>query len=125
MDGGAADAIPFRRAFDQGCDRAIVILTKPRSYVRGPEKLEGAIEKRYRKYPNFCRTMRERAETYNRDRAELFQLEREGKVLVIAPESTRGVSRIERNVEKLRLLWVDGYQQATRRMEEIRRFMAE
>ena len=125
MDGGAADAIPFRRAFEKGCDKAIVILTRPRDYVRKTEKLQKAIERHYRQYPNFCQTMRDRAETYNRDREELFRLEREGKVLVIAPEDTRGVSRIERNVEKLRLLWSDGFQQATGRMEEIRQFMAD
>ena len=125
MDGGAADAIPFRRAFEQGCDKAIVILTRPRDYVRHTEKLQKVIEHTYRSYPNFCETMRNRADTYNRDREKLFQLEREGKVLVIAPKNTRGVSRIERNVEKLRLLWGDGFQQVTARIEEIRDFMAE
>ena len=61
LDGGASDAIPFRRAFDQGCDRAIVILTKPRNFVRKAEKLQPLIERKYRQYPNFCQTMRERA----------------------------------------------------------------
>ena len=103
-----------------GCDRAIVILTKPRSFVRKREKLLPVIERRYREYPNFCQTMRERAERDNRAREELFRLEKEGKVLVLAPEDLRGVSRIERDVEKLRLLWADGYQQGMERMEEIR-----
>ena len=67
--------------------------------------------------------MRERAERDNRAREELFRLEKEGKVLVLAPEDLRGVSRIERDVEKLRLLWADGYQQGMERMEEIRSFM--
>ena len=48
LDGGASDAIPFRRAFDQGCDRAIVILTKPRNFVRKAEKLQPLIERKYR-----------------------------------------------------------------------------
>ena len=50
-------------------------------------------------------------------------MEHEGKILVIAPQTTYGVTRTERNVEKLRLLWVDGYRQATDRMEEIRDFL--
>ena len=58
-----------------------------------------------------------------RDREELFRLEREGKALIIAPRTTRGVSRIERDTEKLRLLWGDGYQDAIARMEEIRAFV--
>ena len=123
LDGGAAETVPYPRAFEMGCDRAIVILTKPRGFVRKQEKLLPVIERRYREYPNFCQTMRERAERDNRAREELFRMEKEGKVLVLAPEDLRGVSRIERDVEKLRLLWADGYQQGMERMEEIRSFM--
>ena len=123
LDGGASDAIPFRRAFDQGCDRAIVILTKPRNFVRKAEKLQPLIERKYRQYPNFCQTMRERAEKYNADKEELFELERQGKVLIFAPDSLHGVGRIEHNVEKLRLLWGEGYQHGVERMEELESFL--
>ena len=81
------------------------------------------IRKRYRDYPNFVAAMENRAEAYNRDREELFQAEREGKLLVIAPESTLGVARTERDTEKLRLLWAEGYQAAVDRMEEIRDYL--
>ena len=64
--------------------------------------------------------MEHRAELYNRDRERLFRAEREGKLLVIAPVSTLGVARTERDTEKLRLLWAEGYQSAVDRMEEIR-----
>ena len=123
LDGGVADAIPYERALDQGCDRVIVVLTKPRDYQRKPDRALRLIERTYRAYPNFCRAMHGRAEVYNRSREKLFQMEREGKALVIAPVTTHGVSRIERDVEKLRLLWADGFQQATDRMEEIRAFL--
>lgn len=123
LDGGVADAIPYRRALEQGCDRVVVLLTKPRSFVRGAEKLQPVIERRYRQYPNFCQAMRDRAEKYNQDRAELFQLEKEGKALVFAPDSLHGVGRIEHNVEKLRMLWAEGYQHGMERMEDLRSFM--
>lgn len=125
LDGGAADAIPFRRAFEQGCDRVVVVLTRERSYRRQPEKLQPLIDLRYRKYPHFCETMRRRADTYNAGRETLFRLEREGKVLLLAPEDTRGFSRIERDVDKIRALWQSGYDQAAARMEEIRAFLSE
>ena len=138
LDGGAADAVPYRRAFEQGCDRVVVILTKPRSFVRKPERLLPLIQRRYREYPNFCRTMEERPERDNQSRAELFQLEKEGKALVIAPNTLHGVGRIEHNVDKLRMLWAEGiehnvdklrmlwaegYQQGMENMEQIRSFM--
>lgn len=124
LDGGAADAIPFRRAFEQGCDRVVVVLTRERSYRRQPEKLQPLIDLRYRKYPHFCETMRRRADAYNAGREALFRLEREGKALLLAPEDTRGFSRIERDVDKIRALWQSGYDQATARMEEIRAFLS-
>lgn len=122
LDGGSSDGIPYRRAFEMGCDRVVVVLTRERSYRRQPEKLQPLIDLRYRRYPNFCETMRTRAERYNACREELFRLEKEGKVLLIAPESTQGFSRVERDLDKIRALWKDGYDQGLARSEEIRAF---
>ena len=122
LDGGIGDAIPWRRGLEK-CDRVAVVLTRPRSYRRKPDPVLKVIRKQYADYPNFVQAMERRAETYNRDRDALFQAEREGKLLVIAPRTTLGVSRTERDVEKLRLLWAEGYQSAVDRMEEIRDYL--
>ena len=61
-------------------------------------------------------------ETYNASRERLFQLEREGKVLLFAPRNTQGFSRIERDVDKIRALWQDGYEQTKARAGEVRSF---
>lgn len=122
LDGGSADGIPYRRAFEMGCDRVVVVLTRERSYRRGPEKFQRLINLRYSRYPNFCETMRTRAERYNACREELFQLEKEGKVLLIAPKSTEGFSRVERDLDKIQALWKDGYDQGVAHSEEIRTF---
>ena len=123
LDGGVADAIPWKRALDMGCDRVLVVLSHTRSYRRPPDRTLGLIRKEYRDYPNFIRAMEGRVARYNRDRDELFRLEREGKVKVIAPRSTLGVSRTERDTEKLRLLWAAGYQAAVDRMDELRDYL--
>lgn len=122
LDGGVGDAIPWRRALDR-CDRVIVVLTRPRTYRRKPDRMMNLIRRRYREYPAFVEAMEGRAEAYNRDRAMLFRAERAEKLLVIAPRSTLGVARTERDTEKLRLLWAEGYQTAVDRMEEIRDYL--
>ena len=122
LDGGVADTIPWKHAMEQGCDRVMVVMTHPRSYVRRDEKLMPLIRKTYREYPNFVAAMESRARRYNEDRERIFELERQGKLLVIAPESTMGVSRTERDPDKLRLLWGHGYQAAVDRLEEVREF---
>ena len=122
LDGGCADAIPWRRAFDAGCDRAVVILTQPRDYCKEGDRTIRMIERHFRKYPGFVETMRTRSERYNASREALFDLEAQGKVLVIAPEDTLGCSRTEKDLEILRALWQSGYFAGTRRAEEIQSF---
>ena len=124
MDGGIADAIPWQRALDKGCDRVLVVLTHPRNYVRKPDKLLPLIRRTYQEYPAFLAVMEKRVKRYNESHRRLLELEKEGRVKVIAPASTLGVSRTERNTEKLRLLWAEGYQMAVDRMDELRDYFS-
>ncbi|MDD2956723.1 MAG: patatin family protein [Oscillospiraceae bacterium] len=125
LDGGCADAIPWRHALDMGCDRMVVILTRERDFCRTSDRSLSLIRRRFRAYPRFVRTMETRAERYNQSRAELFALEREGRVLVIAPKSTAGFSRTERDLEKIRSLWQDGYAAGHAAASGIRAFWSE
>ena len=124
-DGGCSDPIPWKRAFDAGCDRVVVVLTRERDYRKGPDKTFRALEASLRKYPAFLDTMRNRTEQYNACREELFALEKEGKVIVIAPEDTLGCSRTEKDVEILRALWQNGYFSGRRYSDQVRTFWSE
>ena len=79
------------------------------SYRRATEKLMPLLRPAFRQYPNFLDTMARRADRYNESRERLFALEREGRVLVIAPESTAGFSRTEKDLNKIRAMWRSGY----------------
>lgn len=125
LDGGCSDAIPWRHALDAGCDRVVVVLTRERSYRKEPEKLMPLFRQLYRRYPAFVEDLRTRAERYNRCREELFALEEEGKVLVIAPADTRGFSRTERDLHKILALWQDGYFDGRRAADAVRAFWTE
>ena len=109
LDGGCADPIPWKRAFEVGCDRVVVILTRERDYRKDSDGSFRMVKSTFRKSPEFVEAMRTRAERYNASREELFALEREGKVRVIAPEDTLGCSRTEKDLEVLRGLWQAGY----------------
>lgn len=122
LDGGLADSVPFRRALEQGCDKLVVVLTRERSYYRTPGREEDLICRHYRQYPAFCKAARERAARYNRDRAALLELEREGRALIFSPRSTRGFSRTERDLTKIRALWKEGRDEAIARIREVRSF---
>ena len=122
LDGGSSDGIPYGRAVQKRCDRIVVVLTRERDYRRTPEQYQALVDLRYRRSPNFRATMHSRAERYNACREELFRLEKEGKVILLAPKSTQGFSRIEKDVDKIKALWQDGYDLGRARAEEIRAF---
>ena len=125
LDGGCADPIPWRRAFEAGCDRVVVILTRERSYRKEPEKTMSVLRRAFRQYPAFLETMARRADRYNESREALLTLEREGRVLVLAPETTAGFSRTERDLEKIRRLWQAGYFTGLDAADRVRRLWSE
>ena len=51
------------------------------------------------------------------------KLEKEGKVFVIAPESTYGVGRTETDTIKLRRLYDEGYRIATEQTDALRAYL--
>ena len=49
-DGGVSDSIPVQKAMDDGCDKLVVILTKPHDFVKEPEKDRFIYKRLCRKY---------------------------------------------------------------------------
>ena len=125
LDGGCADAIPWKHALEMGCDRVVVILTRERDYRKEPDGSMRAIARTFKKNPAFVEAMTTRAQRYNQNREELFEAEKEGKVLVIAPEDTLGCSRTERDTEILRALWQQGYFAGRKLTDTMREFWSE
>ena len=65
LDGGVADSIPYKQALKAGCDKLIIILTRPRDYIKRDEPAIRLAERYYRKNPEFVEAMRTRAARYN------------------------------------------------------------
>ena len=79
-------------------------------------KLAARIQK---KYPLAAQKLAQRAEQYNNGVAMARRLRAEGKVLIIAPDDTCGVSTLSRNTDALHKLYEKGY----RNGEQIRSFI--
>ena len=109
FDGALGDTIPLEAAFDMGCTKVVLILTRPVDYVREPGsdlKMAKLIE---RKYPVSAERLRTRADRYNYGVALAKELEKDGLVLIVAPEDTCGVSTLTRDHEALERLYLEGY----------------
>lgn len=123
LDGGIADSIPYMHAIDEGCDKIIVILSRERSYRKSSGKSTKAAGLLYRKHPDFVKTLENRSKMYNEQRETLFKLEKEGKAIIIEPDSTTGWKRTENRREFLQDIYNKGYEAAAKKLEEIKEYL--
>ena len=123
LDGGLSDSVPYQRAIQEGCDKNIVILTRERGYIKKTERAGRISMKLYRKYPKVVEAIKTRPEKYNACIQELWKREEAGEIFVIAPETTHGVKRTESDPKMLTKLYDEGYQQAKKQMESLKRYL--
>lgn len=124
MDGGIADPVPYKKAFEDGCDKVIVVLTRERSYVKKSGTSTRLAAKRYeKKYPAFAKAIRERADLYNREYSELWELEKCGKAYVVSPETTAEWKRTEKNPNAIKQMYDMGYNAVKLNKEELEKFL--
>ena len=123
LDGGIADSIPYQHALKQGCDKLVVVLTRERGYVKKTERAVRLTDGLYHRYPKIVEALDSRAERYNASMKELIELETEGKVFVIAPETTFGVGRTATDDVKLRRLYDEGVRIAGEQTEALREYL--
>lgn len=123
LDGGIADPIPLQKALSEGYDRIVVVLTRPRGYRKSPDRLFPAMRLKYRKFPNLLRVMKKRHEIYNESLSFVDRLDRQGEILVLAPESSLRIRRTEKDHAVLSEGYRHGYDLSNSRMEEIKNYL--
>ena len=109
LDGGLSDSIPFEKALADGCDRLVVVLTREQGYKKTTSSSSKIMARAYVKYPELSKDLLKRAGRYNRCIRRLEKMEKEGKLIVIRPTSTKGFSRLEHDQQKILNLYADGY----------------
>lgn len=111
-DGALSDTVPIGKAFEWGCDKVVLLLTKPRDIVRTPDKdirFAGKIQK---KYPKAAERLKQRADQYNRGVALAKEYEAQGRALIIAPDDTCGVDTLTKDKRALKRFYEKGYEDA-------------
>lgn len=125
LDGGTADSVPVEHALeDAGFDRAIVVLTQDRGYTKGEYGLMPAARRAYAAYPYLLDAMESRHERYNEQREHIWEYERQGRALVVAPARPVEVGHVEHDAAKLLDLYIQGRQEAQRLLGDIKEFVA-
>jgi len=122
LDGGICDSIPVEAFMELGYGRNVVILTREAAY-RKEEKKNSLAKLKYRKYPAFYQAIHNRPAAYNRTLERIGQLEREGVIFVIRPESPLPAGRMEKDVDKMQATYDRGVRDAEKSLRGLREFL--
>lgn len=126
LDGGISIMIPINRSIEQGCNKNLVIITKPEGYVRKAAStfMQKLMAFNYPKYPKMVHDYTHRHEAYNKQMELIEKQVEENKCILVRPSVTIPVKRFSGDPENLKALYELGYQDMETRKEEILKFIA-
>ena len=119
FDGALSDPVPIQKAFQTGLDKVVLLLTLPENLIRKPDKDIKIAKILKRTYPNAAKELETRAEKYNQGIKTAQEYAKEGKVLILSPDDTCGVSTLSKSKEGIRKLYEKGFAEG----EKIKRFL--
>ena len=124
FDGGVADSIPVEKALADGCDRVVVVLTRPRGFVKEPERIRAAYTRILKAYPKVIETLDNRHNVYNASLKRCYELQDAGKAVVLAPEYALPVDKFGTEKEKLERCYNEGMRDCKHKIEQIKSLLA-
>ena len=107
-DGGISDPIPVEKAFNDGCDRLVVILTKPIALYRDRTKWKIFSCFIQKKFPKAAELLRHHNSLYTKKLELAMKYASEGRLLIIAPKNIYNMTMLTRNKNILQNLYNDG-----------------
>ena len=121
-DGSITDSIPVRRAVENGCERGVVVLTRPEGTGHATDytKTKGILKSMFGKdYPKFFDACMKRMDYYMESVEYMEKLSREGRALIIRP-SLPELSKMEKNEEVIEAYYQNGRAKAEEKLDELR-----
>lgn len=111
-DGGLSDPVPYEKAFAAGCDKVVVILTRPEDYRRIPKNDKIIADLLHPHYPNASQAMRNRSVVYNQQVDACEYLQVQGKVCIVAPDNIGNMKTLTKDKDSIEALYYKGYEEA-------------
>lgn len=123
LDGGMADSIAIKKMESLGYCKNVIILTQPMGFIKEPSKLLSIMKLKYRKYPEFIKSLETRHVRYNETIDYIAEGERCGSMFVIRPDAPLEIGAMERNPDELERVYQVGRKVALARLDELKEFM--
>ena len=114
FDGGLAEPVPYWKMFEDGCSRAVIIITRPADEIRAPQKNMWIFSMWLHKYPAITEALKIRHEKYNKAISEIKELEKEGRAILIAPDDICGMGSLTKDMDTINALYKKGYADAAK-----------
>ncbi|MEG2193176.1 MAG: patatin family protein [Terrisporobacter sp.] len=125
LDGGISDSIPIKKSIKDGHNKNVVILTRDKNYKKAKSNLITLFKIKYKKYPNLIKSIENRYKVYNDTLDFIEEEKKNNNVFVIQPNKPLKISRLEKDKEKLRELYNQGYEDAKECYDELISFINE
>lgn len=125
LDGGITDSIPIKKSIKDGHKKNVVILTRDKTYRKSKPKFLSFFKLKYKKYPNLVKAIENRYKMYNETLDFLEEEKAKNKVFIIQPKLPVKISRIEKDKDKLKALYNQGYEDAKELYEDLMKFLEE
>jgi predicted patatin/cPLA2 family phospholipase len=121
FDGGLCDPIPIKKSIKDGNEKNLIILTRPKGYVKTLGKGNKIAAKLLgKRFPNLKQPLLNRHYLYNETVKYCEQLEREGKAIIIRPTIEQAIDSFEKDINKIKVAYNYGYQAALNKIKEIK-----
>ena len=122
LDGGVTDPIPVKYALSR-YPKVVVVLTRPRGYRKEENGNYALFKFAFRKYPKFLEALLKRNVEYNKTLDFCEQMEKEGRLFILAPLQEFLIGRTEKNYEKRLGLYNHGYSTINQSIDRLQQYL--
>lgn len=121
LDGAMTDAVPFEKVLETGCEKIIVVLTRPLGYRKKKSYLPYKLV--YGKFPNLIETAKNNYKRYNETMDLIEKYEAENKIIVLRPSKYIKMKRVEKDTNKLQGIYDLGISDCMKKLDKIKEYV--
>lgn len=122
LDGGITDPVPIDYCRKMGCDKLIVVLTRPKGKYK-EDKLNWLFKIVYKKYPKLVERLVNMENDYKKTLKKIIELEDKGEIFVIRPDEVLDIGRLETNKEKIKEIYNKGLEKGRNEIEKLEKYL--
>ncbi len=123
FDGGVSDSIPIYKLRKMGCDRIVIIFSKPNDFHMKPQSHRAIYTAALQKYPNIIYRLNRRHKMYNKEVDYIIKLRNHDIAQTFAPSDKYHMSTTTMDTEVMAAMYEEGLANGRDRADETKTFL--